>query len=128
MNLFTYGPLVLAQVMKGVTGRVFRFKEAKLRGYREFRVNSDAEQAAIIPFPDMETEGMVYFDVDDASLKRVDGFQGALYRRVEVNVEGLTGDWIEAEAYVIRLKNIEVLSAGPWDEEAFRQKHLSKYP
>ena len=114
--------------MKGVAGQAFRFQEAKLRGYREFRVNSDEEQAAILPFPDTETEGMVYFDLDDAALKRVDEFQGALYHRVEVNVEGLGGDWIEAEAYVIQFRKTKVLTAEPWDEEAFREKHIMKYP
>ena len=123
MHLFAYGSLLLPEVMQAVTGRVFRFQGATLRGYAEFRLRA-APQAAIIPFPDMATQGVVYYDVDAASVRRLDAFGGGIYERVEVNAEAEDGEWVEAEAYVIHLKQLKLLTAKPWDEDEFRRKHL----
>ena len=123
MDLFVYGCLSLPEVLKHVTGRTFRTEEGVLHGYARLQIKGGPE-AALIPFPDQQTDGIVCFDVDADSLRRMDAFQGALFKRTEVNVQTGTDRWAEAEAYVFKLKERARLVAKPWDETSFREKHL----
>ena len=126
MNIFAYGTLIIPEVMRRVTDGQFRCQEAFLRGYARFRVRRQS-YPAIIPFPDKETDGVVYFDVDDASVQRLDAFEGTLYMRTEVNVETETREWVEAETYVMRWAERKRLTAEPWDELEFRDQHLAQF-
>jgi gamma-glutamylcyclotransferase (GGCT)/AIG2-like uncharacterized protein YtfP len=126
MNLFVYGSLMLPEVMQAVAGQKFPFQGGMVRGYAQFELR-DEHQAAMIPFPDTSTEGVVYADVDESALKRLDAFAGAGFDRVEVNVEAENGEWIEAEAHVLRMRHKKRLMAEPWDEDEFRQKHLAGF-
>jgi gamma-glutamylcyclotransferase (GGCT)/AIG2-like uncharacterized protein YtfP len=124
MNLFVYGSLIVPEIITAVTGRDFASKKGGvLRGYAQF-ARRDRPEAALLPFPDMTTEGTVYCDMDDESLRRIDTFTGDSYHRVEVNIETYTGEWVEAEAHVIHLKARKLLTTKPWDEDEFRRKHL----
>lgn len=126
MNVFCYGTLLLPEIMARVTGRHFRSDSGRLRGYVRLRVR-DEMYPAILPFPDTHTDGVVYYDVDESSLQKLDAFEGALYRRTSVNIETESGEWVEAEAYVIRLNSRNRLTADAWDETEFRLKHLKKF-
>ena len=126
MNIFAYGTLIVPEVMQRVAGKSFRAREGVLRGYARFRVK-DGPEAAVIPFPDMQTDGVVYYDVDEESLRRLDSFEGPLFHRVEANVEAENGEWVEADIYVLRLRQRERLTAKPWDELQFREKDLERF-
>jgi len=126
MHLFVYGCLSLPEVLKHVTGRTFRTEEGVLHGYARLQIK-DEPDAALIPFPDNQTEGVVYFDVDDESLRKMDALQGPLFKRTEVNVQTGTDRWAEAETYVFNLKERKRLVAKAWDETEFREKRLAKY-
>lgn len=82
--------------------------------------------AALVPFPDTQVEGLVYFDVDDESLRRIDAFQGRDFRREEINVQTGSDQWAEAETHVFKLRERRRLSARTWDETEFREKHLAR--
>jgi len=86
MNIFVYGSLIVPQVMRRVTGRSFSSEEAFLRGYAQLRLKDESD-AALIPFPDKDTDGVVYYDVDEETARRLDAFAGARFERIEVNVE-----------------------------------------
>jgi gamma-glutamylcyclotransferase (GGCT)/AIG2-like uncharacterized protein YtfP len=126
MNLFAYGSLIIPEVMRRLTGRDFRAEEAFLRGYTELLVKG-SPYAALAPFPDSETDGIVYYDVDEAAVGHLDRFEGADFERVEVNVETETGEWVEAQAFVIRRGQRKRLSSEPWDETDFHDRHLPEF-
>jgi gamma-glutamylcyclotransferase (GGCT)/AIG2-like uncharacterized protein YtfP len=126
MNIFAYGTLVLPEVMRHAAGRTFRCERASLNGYARLRVRNES-YPALLPFPDMHTDGVVYFDVDEESVRCLDRFEGSLYRREEVNVKTETGEWVEAETYVVRIEERNRLSAEPWDEDDFRKRHLHAF-
>ena len=126
MNIFVYGSLVFSEVMQGVVGRQFIFREGLVRGYARFKLR-DEPQAAVIPFPDTSTKGIVYVELDKAAVRRLDAFVGKIFDRVEVNVETGNDEWVEAETHVLKVKERKRLSAKPWDENEFRQKHLAKF-
>jgi gamma-glutamylcyclotransferase (GGCT)/AIG2-like uncharacterized protein YtfP len=126
MHLFAYGTLIFPELMERVTGRTFRRQTAVLRGYARFRLK-DASSPALVPFPDTETDGVVYFDLDADTARRVDRFEGDAYRRVQANVETEGGEWVEAETYVLRAGARKRLTAEPWDDVDFRLRHLPEF-
>ncbi|MEI6149393.1 MAG: gamma-glutamylcyclotransferase family protein [bacterium] len=125
MNIFAYGSLSLPEVMLAVAGGRFSFLEGRVQGYAQLQWR-DKERTAMIPFPDICTEGIVYLNVGKDVVKRLDAFFGESFNRLEVNVETGQDDWCEAEAYVLKLKEKKHLTANAWDEDDFRQKHLAK--
>ena len=125
MNLFVSGPLMFRDVVKAVAGKTFPAKGGRLNGFAQFAVK-DEGQSAMILFPDRVVEGVVYFDVDDESLARVDAFQGNRFEREEVSVETEEGGWLEAGAYCLKLRRRKILSVDEWDEDDYRDNHLKK--
>jgi gamma-glutamylcyclotransferase (GGCT)/AIG2-like uncharacterized protein YtfP len=126
MNIFTYGTLMIPDVMYAVTTRKFRFKDAILRGYARFTVKGEF-YPGIIPVTDAVTEGVIYFDVDELSLDRLDAFEGDLYQRTPILSEMEGGETFNAEAYVIKPKFRNHLSSSEWIMKEFVQKHLKAF-
>lgn len=125
MNLFVYGCLLAPEVVERVTGRSFRSEEGVLHGYMGLRLKRSPD-AALVPFPDTQVEGLVYFDVDGESLRRIDVFQGPDFKREEINVQTGSDQWAEAETHVFKLRERRRLTAKSWDETEFREKHLAR--
>lgn len=123
VNVFVYGPLMLVDVVKAAVGRELTRRGATVNGYMQLRLK-DQSQAALIPFPDAVTEGVVYMDVDAESLRRMDAFLGNAFERGYVNVQAGEGEWVEAETHFFRLSRRKELSAKPWDEEEFRKRGM----
>lgn len=114
---------MFGELIQAVAGSALPRQDAVLRGYAQFLLPEDGE-AAMIAFPDREVDGVVYRDLDEAALKRVDAFQGRRFERVAVTVEAGNGEWIEADAYVLKPRQRKALSAEEWDEVEYRQKRL----
>jgi len=126
MNIFTYGTLMIPDVMYAVTTRGFRFKNAILRSYARFTVKGES-YPGIIPVADAVTEGSIYFDVDESSLERLDAFEGDLYQRTPILAEMEGGETFNAEAYVIKPEYRGYLSSKEWNVKEFAQKHLEAF-
>jgi gamma-glutamylcyclotransferase (GGCT)/AIG2-like uncharacterized protein YtfP len=126
MHFFAYGTLLIPDVMRRVTGRTLRATAATLRGYVALRVKGEV-YPALVAFPDKLVEGILYFDLDAATLKRLDTFEGAGYRRTTVTVETCTGEWEEAVVYLARPALRRELLAKEWDADEFRERHLRKF-
>lgn len=125
MNVFVSGPLMFRDLIKAVTGKVFTVESGVLHGYAQFTIK-DKGQSAMIPFPDRMVEGVVYLDVDDDSLARIDAFQGNRFEREDVTVEAENGEWLEASAYCLKLRRRKILSAEEWSEDVYRDNFLKK--
>lgn len=125
MNLFVSGPLMFRELIQAITGKTFVGQAGLLHGYAQFMIKDEA-QSAMIPFPDRAVDGVVYLDVDEESLARIDAFQGSRFEREEVTVEGESGSWFEASAYCLKLRRRKVLSINSWDEDDYREKALKK--
>ena len=126
MNIFTYGTLMIPDVMNAVTSREFRFMDAILRGYARFTVKGES-YPGIIPTTDAGTKGILYFDVDELSLERLDTFEGDLYQRTTVRMETEGKEIRDAETYVIKPEYRGYLSWKAWDVKKFIQKDLEAF-
>jgi gamma-glutamylcyclotransferase (GGCT)/AIG2-like uncharacterized protein YtfP len=126
MNIFTYGSLMIPSVMHVVTARYFRSQKAILRDYARFRVKGES-YPGIIPVTDAITQGIVYFNVNEFSLERLDTFEGDLYERTRIRVETEKKEILNAQAYVIRSKYLGYLSRKAWDVKEFIKKDLEMF-
>jgi gamma-glutamylcyclotransferase (GGCT)/AIG2-like uncharacterized protein YtfP len=126
MKLFVYGTLMIPSVMHAVTVRRFRFIDAILRGYARYTVKGES-YPGIIPATDTVTEGILYFDVDELSLERLNAFEGDLYQRTPILAETEKGEIFNAETYAIKTKYRDCLSSKKWNVKEFSQNHLEAF-
>jgi len=126
MNIFTYGTLMIPEVMVAVTTHKFRSVNAILKGYARFTVKGES-YPGITPEPGAITEGIIYFDVDEWSLERLNEFEGNLYQRIQILAETDEKEILSADAYVIKPKFRSHLSSIEWNMKEFAQKHLKTF-
>lgn len=119
MHVFTYGSLMFPEVWNIVVGREFRTVHGTLSGYSRFRVE-DAVYPGIIAAADVcSVEGLIYLDVDAASVERLDRFEGEFYDRLPLSINCADGEGRIADAYTISDKYLHVLTAESWTAEWF---------
>ena len=117
---------MIPDVMYAVTTREFRFMDAILRGYACLAVKGES-YPGIIPTTDAVTKGILYFDVDELSLERLDAFEGNLYQRTMVRIETEEKEIRDAETYVIKPEYRGYLSWEAWDVQKFIRKDLETF-
>ena len=125
-RLFTYGTLMLAEVMEIVAGRSFTARRATLDGYRR-RLLRDRVYPGLLPAAGESVEGVLWEDVDPPALARIDRFEGSLYERPELCVTPAPGESVSAFVYVLRPEHRALASAAAWHEAEFRARHLPAY-
>jgi gamma-glutamylcyclotransferase (GGCT)/AIG2-like uncharacterized protein YtfP len=126
MNLFVYGTLRIPSVMYAVTVRRFRGIGAFIKGYARYSVKGES-YPGIIPATNAVTDGIVYLDVDELSLKRLDEFEGDLYQRTPIPAETGKGEIYDAETYVIKPEYRRCLTSKEWHLNEFFQNHLESF-
>ena len=126
MKVFTYGSLMIPSVMAAVTGKRFQAMKACLKNYARFRVEGQT-YPGIVHQTGASTTGVVYWDVDDRSLKLLDDFEGELYQRTSVRVEVVQHGTLIAETYLFNPTRLQLLSSEAWDEEEFKREHLEEF-
>lgn len=111
--LFVYGTLENPRLLQTITGRRFRGMEARLPGYRCAKVRG-ADYPGVVADSGHETPGTLYQDLDRRSLRRLDRYEGRLYRRIRVRVlDRERREW-SAYVYVVPGAKRKHLSPLPW--------------
>ncbi len=126
MNIFTYGSLMVPSIFKSVSGDDYRSQPACLSDYGRFSLRHDS-YPGIIEAQGYMTEGVIYFDVDEASVSELDEFEGEYYRRTPVCVKLDYKSFIDAETYVIKQEYRHILSSREWDFEEFQHKFQNEF-
>jgi gamma-glutamylcyclotransferase (GGCT)/AIG2-like uncharacterized protein YtfP len=117
---------MLPEVMAIVAGRRFAGRPATLHGWRRRRLR-DAVFPALVPAPGETTAGVLFEGLDAKLLARLDRFEGEPYERLLLRVVLESGAECEAFVYVLRRERRALLSDEPWEEAAFRTRHLARY-
>ena len=119
MHIFTYGTLMFPQVWQAVVGRSFATVTGTLRGFAIYRVCDAVFPGIIKAGTESRVPGVVYLDVDEASLKRLDQFEDAIYCRETVMIDCHGGGVLQADAYVVPPEQFDALTDEPWCGEEF---------
>jgi gamma-glutamylcyclotransferase (GGCT)/AIG2-like uncharacterized protein YtfP len=119
MHVFTYGTLMFPEVWRAVVGREFGNTEGTATGFAIFRVQDAVFPGIARADEESAVRGVVYLDVDNASLQRLDAFEDVFYERLAITVDCDDGRRLEAQAYVVPETNRHVLTDEAWEREQF---------
>jgi len=118
MDIFSYGTLMSPDIMVRVAGCLPDTCIAHLHGFRRFRVK-DEEYPGIRENAEGMVQGLLYLDVPEAAVQRLDIFEGEMYERRQVMVQTKDGVEKNAMTYVFRPGYHDRLTEIPWDFEEF---------
>ena len=122
MDLFTYGSLEFAEVMRAVTRRSFAHEPARLSNWIRVRFRGQS-YPGIRARPGAAILGTLWRGVDPASFERLDRFETSAYERRSLPVRTAAGP-AEAQVYVVREKHLSLLSNEPWEKARFARESL----
>ncbi|MEE2658260.1 MAG: gamma-glutamylcyclotransferase family protein [Candidatus Latescibacterota bacterium] len=124
-DLFAYGSLQLSRIMQVATGRLFECEPALLRGYARYALRGET-YPGIVEDVGNSTDGVLWRDLDDATLTCLDTFEGSWYRRDEVTV--IVGDEsIPAVTYVLVSEQQHRVSRRRWSLKRFETRCLQRF-
>ncbi|MEO8937835.1 MAG: gamma-glutamylcyclotransferase family protein [Burkholderiaceae bacterium] len=125
MNVFTYGSLMFPEVWSLVVTGDYRSMQARLDGHARFAIDGETYPGMVVT-ADAGVTGVVYLNVDDDDLARLDAFEGDEYRRDAVTIVGSDGTTHVAQAYLYLLE--DRLLASAWKPDAFAmQRFIETY-
>lgn len=125
-SVFTYGSLMVPEVMEGVTGSSY----PSLTGVA---LNCDRRKLRSKTYPGMlrlegaATEGIVYQNISALAMKHLDNFEGKLYTRELIDVEVDNHGTMSCHPYLISQNYIHLITVEPWHFDEFRALHLPAF-
>lgn len=126
-RLFTYGTLMVPEVIETVIGRpAGPALVAELPDFGCYRVRN-RQFPAILAETGQQTRGCLYRGIDSPALERLDHYEGSLYRRHRVRVLLQDGHSIEAWTYVCHPRSRDWLTRETWQLEQFIERHLALF-
>lgn len=126
MNIFTYGSLMFPPVWEKVTGRPALGRPARLADFSARRIRGQS-YPALVPQPGSTVDGVLYQNVDDEAVERLDDFEGGFYRRIEVVVSLTTDPAQLACVYVAAHAEDPDILPEEWSAREFEQKCLQHF-
>ncbi|WP_235297008.1 gamma-glutamylcyclotransferase family protein [Portibacter marinus] len=94
VNLFVYGTLMDAETWSYFTTKTYHSTSFVLKGYVKKRIK-DRPYPGIIVHPDSFVEGILYANVEEDDIYRLDEYEGDEYDRII-----LTQDGMDIETYL----------------------------
>ena len=129
-HCFTYGSLMCESIMLAVCGMALAATPARLAEFSRHPVRGE-DYPGMVPAPGCEVHGVLYRDVPQEAIARLDAFEGAQYLRTTVAVTLTDGSLFEADTYVFRPEQAGLLLPGDWDYAHFlhegRQRFERRY-
>lgn len=124
VHVFAYGTLSIRRLMAAVSGRTFACEPALLEGYARYALRG-------VTFPGLveegrsATDGVLWRDVDAASLARLDQFEGDWYVRRAVTVRA-GSQQVAAETYLLVPAQRHRVSRRRWNLARFESRYLPR--
>jgi gamma-glutamylcyclotransferase (GGCT)/AIG2-like uncharacterized protein YtfP len=119
MHVFAYGTLMFPEIWTAVTGLESAGVPGLLRGYAAYRVRDAEFPGSARVDGESVVNGVLYLDVNDSALARLDRFEDDFYMRESVTIECADGVRRAADAYIVPNENRHVLTEEPWTRELF---------
>jgi gamma-glutamylcyclotransferase (GGCT)/AIG2-like uncharacterized protein YtfP len=119
MNVFAYGTLMFPEVWQAVVGRPFAAVGGHVSGFAIYRVRDAVFPGILAATTAGAVQGVVYLDVDDQAVGRLDQFEDDFYERRLVTVACDDGMPRQAEAYVVPDERRGILTNDVWSPGEF---------
>jgi gamma-glutamylcyclotransferase (GGCT)/AIG2-like uncharacterized protein YtfP len=119
MHVFTYGTLMFPEIWRAIVGRDFATVAGTAAGFANYRLVGAVFPGLVAAADSDAVHGVVYLDVDDNSLERLDLFEGDFYERQALWIACDDGQQLQAAAYIVPPRNRSGLTNEPWDRDEF---------
>ena len=126
LHLFTYGSLMIPEIMRRVSGADFESREATLDGYARYQLRGE-KYPGLIAEEGTSTHGIVYLHLSEAAIERLDRFEGDWYDRITVEIMTVDQKLLTAETYVLHPDAHPHLIREPWQLENFRISGMQQF-
>jgi len=123
-DIFVYGTLKSPEIVKKLTGKLFKTSPAVLKGYKRYCVK-ECDYPAVIQQNDVETIGLVLENIDDLSLDIISFYEGDEYEKMQltVNMNGKSTDVLT----FVWVNGNELLDKKKWNLQKFEKTSLQYY-
>lgn len=123
-HLFTYGTLMHPLVWNAVVERAYESKPFTIYNYCR-RSLKERAYPALIHEQDKEVRGLLYLDIDDDDLLKIDAFEGSEYRRIPV-LETTVDSEVQINTYLFT-GDSSILLEKDWDLDQFILSGLENF-
>ena len=121
VNIFTYGSLMFDRVWSLIVVENYRKTNAILTGYDRKGVKGEVYPAIYPSSPHSQVKGIVYMDIIEADLAKLDIFEGEYYFRKSEKVTTKNNNIISAEIYVLKEEYYPLISNLEWNAAKFEK-------
>jgi len=129
LDLFTYGSLMFPSIWERVVARSYTALPAVLTGYARMSVINE-DYPVIIPSETGVCHGILYRNISEGDLTRIDLFEGREYRRVNTMISLLHLDQrcsANAEIYCLNPDYSSIVGSTLWNKEYFEKNGIEKF-
>ncbi len=123
-NIFSYGSLMYETVFTKVAGANALSGPATLKDWSRHRITAKTYPAAV-PASGARIVGVLWIDVPESAVERLDRFEGKEYLRETVTVIRPNGQAVSAEIY--RWLDMTMLESEDWSADSFEKSHLDTF-
>ena len=113
-KLFVYGTLQSSELMHRLLGRLPPSCPALLHGYARYAVKNE-DFPGLVPETEASTNGLLYENLSDKELARLDQYESEMYDRPCLEVHLASGETCEAHVYVVSPDYRHLLDDSSWD-------------
>lgn len=117
-HLFTYGSLMCGDIMEKVAGCRLSCTEAVLRDFFRSGILGE-EYPGIVPRSGAAVSGVLYLDLPETAVRRLDLFEGEMYERRTIEISSEEHGTCTAMAYVIKDSYRHRLTNEEWSYAGF---------
>lgn len=126
MNIFVYGTLLFKPVMDLVVEEEFNAEKACLYNYTRNCIIGRVYPGIVQHMPG-KVDGLLYYEVTQEAMQRLDYFEGVEYERKTVQVKSIEGQLVYADTYIVNSDHISEVEEKQWDAVYFQQVYLVDY-
>ena len=127
MHIFTYGTLMFEKIWLKVAGTKCKSSPAQISGFERTAVKNEVYPVLIPGEKDVNVDGIIYFEVSDYIIQKLDCFEGQAYNREEVAVTLKDGRKIPAQTYVLKNAFFSIIDNKTWDKQHFAEMYMSAF-
>ncbi|MBK8501434.1 MAG: gamma-glutamylcyclotransferase [Saprospiraceae bacterium] len=125
-SLFTYGTLMVPEIIQALLGRQPQAKPATLDGFRRYLL-LDANYPGIKTQVDNRVSGLIYYQLSQNDLDILNDFEGEPYELKPVSATLISGEGVSTFAYIIKEQFENLLSDQDWSLEEFMALHKDNF-
>lgn len=125
-NIFVYGSLMYKQVWQRIVSGTYQQECALLTGYQRVAIKGES-YPALIKNTQQQVKGIVYFDVSEDDLSKLNAFEGEYYQLHQTQCLGDKGQSVVVYCYLFKEKYSGLLLDREWDKHRFESEQLDAF-